>query len=318
MKSTRWLGLAALFVTLTSVDVVRAQYRAPGALQEPTTDPVQLVEQSRTLTATGRLDEAFAKLERALALDPKSADAHLQMGVALDIDGRYSEARQHFDRALTLTDEQAREPIVGAIAVSYVFDGDVLNAARYYQKLFDRQMANSRFDEAAATANALGRVFLETGDIVKADLWYQTGRETAGKLSNLPGDQIDLWAMRWHHAQSRIAARRGDHETASREADALQDLLDKNALNQKQASIYQYLQGYDAFYAGAYDDAIASLLQADQRDPFILGLLAQAYEKTGDISTARAYYTKVLASNRHDIQNALARAVAKQRLAAIS
>ena len=64
-----------------------------------------------------------------------------------------------------------------------------------------------------------------------------------------------------------------------------------------------------------YKTAIADLLKADQRDPLILALLGESYEKSGDRSQAMDYYRKVLASNAHNPTNAFARPLAKKKLA---
>ena len=123
----------------------------------------------------------------------------------------------------------------------------------------------------------------------------------------------NLWLFRWENAQARIAARRGQREDAQKHVSAAKVALDK-ANNPDQARFYPYLTGYIAFYGGDYKTAIADLQQADQRDPFILSLLAQAYEKSGDQERAMDYYRKVLASNAHNPTNAFARPLAKKKL----
>lgn len=304
------------------VPPVQARTSAPADSapdrQEPSTDPAQLVTEGRRLIGNGNLDGGIALIQRALKIDSKSVEANLALGIALDIKGRYADARTHLEQAMTLADDNAREPAISAMAISYVFEGDIANAARYYQMLFDRQMSESRLDAAAATANAMGRIYLESGDVAKAEQWYATGRDTAQKLSNLPGDQVDLWAMRWHHAQARIAARRGDLATAERETTAVKTLVDKNEQNAREAPIYYYLAGYTALYAGNNDAALAALAKGDQRDPFVLGLMAQAYDKKKDKANAKAFYDKALESPAHTIQNALTRTIAEQRLAALA
>ena len=61
--------------------------------------------------------------------------------------------------------------------------------------------------------------------------------------------------------------------------------------------------------------AIADLQKASQDDPFILLLLAQSYEKSGDAARAKEYYQKVMANNGHGPTNAFARPVARKKLA---
>ena len=97
----------------------------------------------------------------------------------------------------------------------------------------------------------------------------------------------------------------------------VKQLIDKNPQNATQMPIYLYLTGYNALYAKQYDEAIAILQKADQRDPFVLGLIAQAYDKKGDAANAKATYTKALESPAHNIQNALTRSIAKKRLASL-
>src|SRR5262249_13051226 len=143
--------------------------------------------------------------------------------------------------------------------------------------------------------------------------WYQTGYETSRHQANLPGDQIDLWDLRWAHAQARIAARRRNAEEARRQMQLVRSLLDKGT-NPDQDIQYPYLAGYGNLYLKNYPEAIAQLQKADQRDPFILVLLAQAYEKSGDQAKAREYYRQALTSNAHSPKNAFARPLARRKL----
>ena len=311
MMSTTWMVSVALAGVATGL------LAQPAKDAKDAKDPLQLVAEGRKLVSSGKLDEGMASIDKALATDPKLFEGLLAKGIALDIKGDYPGARKYLEDANSVAHDDARDPVFTAIAVSYVFEGDVANAARYYQRLFDRYIAASRIDTAAETANAIARLYLETGDIKKAEQWYMTGRENAKKLSGLPEDQVDLWTMRWHHAASRIAARRGDHKTAAREAEVVKKLVDKNQQNATQMPIYLYLTGYNALYAKRYDDAIVALQKGDLRDPFVLGLLAQAYEKKGDAANAKANYTKALESPAHSLQNALTRSLAKKRLAAL-
>ena len=59
--------------------------------------------------------------EQALALDPNLFEAHLAMGIALDLEGRYADARGHLTRAVALAPADGKLPALNAMAVSYAF-----------------------------------------------------------------------------------------------------------------------------------------------------------------------------------------------------
>jgi tetratricopeptide (TPR) repeat protein len=276
-------------------------------------DPLDLVKQARALNGEGKQVEAIALYAQALERSPDLFDAHYGIGIALDLSGRFDEARRHFAKAIQLAPEGAKDQAITAMAVSYAFSGDAKGAATFYRQLYDRQMAAEVYGGAAETANALGRVYLESGDLDSATRWYQTGYETAKRQRDLPGPQLDLAELRWAHAHARIAARRRNANEARRQTAVVQSILDKNT-NPDENIQYPYLVGYVSLYLREYPAAIASLQQANQQDPFILVLLAQAYEKSGQGANAQATYRKVLASNAHNINNAFARAIARARL----
>ena len=280
----------------------------------PTPDPAELVKEARKLTQAGKHDEALALYDKAIKLDPKSFDAHLGAGIVLDLKGDYVRARPLLQKAIDGAPQGALPQALSAMAVSYAFEAKAAEAAQFYQRQFDLQMAAKNLDGAAATANAAGRVYLESGDLANAERWYAMGYETARKMPDLPADQVDLWELRYRHAQSRIAARRGNEAEADRLANQVKRIVDKGGANEEHRPVYQYLIGYNALHAKRFDAAIAELAKADQRDPFILGLIAQAYEAKGDTARAREFYKSVLDSNAHSIQNAFSRPVARQKM----
>ena len=179
------------------------------------------------------------------------------------------------------------------------------------------QYADKKFEDAAGTANELARIYLESGDFDNAFQWYQTGHLTALLKPNLTPAEKDLWNFRWESALARIRVRQGRNEEAQKHLVAAKALVDKGT-NPDQVRFYPYLAGYVALYSGDYKTAIAELQKADQRDPFVLCLLAQAYEKSGDQKQAMDYYRKVLTINQHSPTIAFARPLAEQKLAAKS
>ncbi len=289
------------------------QATAPQSAAQPDETRQQL-SQAQKLIQAGNVTEAVAILKRAVTASPQSFDAHHALGRALDLEGQHADARRHLEQAAALANDKNRNSALSAMGVSWAFEGKADEAARYYQRIFDAQMQANDRGGAAGTANALGRIFLESGNLDKAEEWYRTGIETAKKVPELPPDQAALWEWRWHNAQARIAARRKNAAAAQTHAAEAKALLDK-AGNENQRPFYPYLLGYMAFYAGDNKRAIDELMQGDLKDPFVLGLIAQAYEKLGDKAKAREHYEKVMALPSHSINTAFSRPRARAFLA---
>lgn len=288
---------------------------AAYAQQTSGTDLAELVKQAQKLENDGQRKEAVAEYRQILDKDPKHVGAHLGIGRVLDIEGQYAEARRHLQRAIDAASDQEMNQALSTMAVSYAFEGNATEAATYYQRIFDRQIKAGAPDSAGGTANALGRVYLETGDAANAEKWYRTGYESATKADKITPEQKDLTEMRWHHAQARIAARRRQPDAARKHVDEVRAIVDRGKLEESQRIQYPYVVGYVAFYQGDYERAIAELSKADPDDPFILSLLAQAYEQKKDQAKARELYSKIVTLPDHSLQAAFARPVAQRRLA---
>jgi tetratricopeptide (TPR) repeat protein len=284
------------------------------AAQSPAPAALDLVKQGQKLNSEGKQDDALALYRRALEMSPNLYEAHLDSGIALDLKGNYGEARQHLAKALEVAPADSRQQALRALAMSYAFEGNAAEAAKFEQQVFDVRMLAHDFIGAAEIANELARICLESGDTSAAYKWYKMGYETAQHKPDLTSADKNLWLFRWENAQARIAARRGKPAEAIQHMAAAKAALE-NANNPDQARFFPYLAGYVAFYTGDYKNAIANLQKADQHDPMILALLAEACEKSGDATQAMDYYRKVLASSAHNPANAFARPLAKKKLA---
>lgn len=279
-------------------------------------DAAALVKQARALTQEGKLDEALTQARQLLKTSPDNADAHTIVGVVLDLKGQYAEARKHLQKAIDLAatpDAKAQSQRI--MAMSYAFDKNAKQAIAFAGPVFELRLANQDYTGAAEVANELARICLESGAVDDAQTWYTRGYETALKKTDLPADDKDLWNFRWAHAQARIAARRGNKAEAEKQVAAAKAILDKGTLK-GQAAFFPYLTGYVAFHGGDMTKAIAELQKGNLKDPFILGLLAQAYEKTGDKAQAMDYYKKVLTFYAHNPTNAFVRPLAQSKVGA--
>ena len=298
--------------TLAPVLLTAALLISPGAAAHPQA-PLPTVDEAQARIRAGDLAGGIGDLERAVAAAPRSFAARIALGRALDLAGRHAAARRHLEEAVRLASGDEREAALLALGVSYAFEAKADEAARYYQRVFDARMQADNRAGAAAAANALGRIYLESGNLQKAEQWYTTGYETARNIQGLEAADRRLWEMRRHNALGRIAARRKDAAAAEEHAAAVKALLDEGG-HENQRPFYPYLLGYIAFARRDYTAAIEHLLQGDLEDPFVLGLLAQSYERTRQRGQAAEYYRRVLAQPAHNINAAFARPAARKFL----
>lgn len=271
------------------------------------------IKQTQQLISEGKQDEALAIANQMLAEDPKNYEANLTAGVALDLQGHYSDALNYLLTAIEVAPPDRRVQALRTTAVSFAFKCDLKQVTNFEQQAYNIQMKDQKFTEAAGTANELARIDLECGNTADATKWYETGYKTAMRSPNLTDADRDLWTFRWENAKARIAAREGKAKEADTEVAAAKAILDKGKIPDQQR-FYPYLTGYVAFCTGNYKAAIEELQKADQKDPFILVLLAQAYERTGNHEEATKYYRQVLTLNTHSPTNAFARPLAKKKL----
>ncbi len=291
--------LALTAVALTISADPRAQQGTPKL--------ADLAAQARTLQTDGQRIAALSIYRQILAVDPQNAAAHLGIGEALDLEGQFAEARVHLQTAIEVSPETDVNAALSAMGISHAFQGNAAEAAKYYQRGFDRHVQAGRLESAAGTANALGRVYLELGDRADAAKWYRIGYDTATKVTGRTPAQADLIEMRWQHAQARMAAKGGQFDAARTHAEQVRLIVERGRLDPSQNVNYPHVVGYVALSENNPDGAIAELAKADQDDPFILGLMARAYELKKNEAKARELYARIVALSGHSLQMAFVR-----------
>jgi tetratricopeptide (TPR) repeat protein len=320
MKNTITVILFLLFSTFS---LAQATQTAPQTNTPSQTDPCpgctpqqrqasELLKQGRKLHGEGKLDDALDVYKKAMAIAPEYWDVHIAIGSALDLKSDYAEARKHLQKAIDLADKDHKASALRSMAMSYAFEGNAKEVEKLEREAAQLQLTDKKYTDAAGTLNELARIELESGNLDKAYDAYKEGFGIADKVVTKPEDQ-DLWKFRWEHAQARIDARRGLKDEAQKHVAAAKAIFDKGTLS-GQANFVPYLTGYVAFYGGDYKTARAELQKADQKDPFILALIAQTYEKLNDKVQAKEYWTKVLGFYSHNPTNAFARPLAKKAL----
>jgi tetratricopeptide (TPR) repeat protein len=271
-------------------------------------------------TAEGRLDEARAALEKALALDGSTPRVHALLGNVFTLQDDYAQARAHYQHALE------RQPPGTAsaqaqtnLAFAYVYEGQpdqALSTLRSYLEAFRKTGGLPGLPEVFIW-NAMGRIELENGRLPQAMTDYEKGFESVPASDASERDK-KLWLGRLHHGRGRTLARMGKYDEAWKEAELLRKLIEENGEEGKEfLPAYHYLAGYIKMEAGDDAAALEHLKQSDPTDPFNLMLLGRAYEKAGDKEGARKAYQAAMAIRQLNLDRALAYPIAKKRLAAL-
>lgn len=264
----------------------------------------------------------------ALAAAQGGGSGPLQEAARLDVQGATAEARTLIQRVIdTATAPLARSAAQRAMAVSYAFDGDCANAARYedlviaYWKTREAAEPQNAFYQEGEMANEAARLCLDAGQLDVAERYYRLG-STLGLGEPAPKTHpSSLWAFRTAHAMARLAARRGNVREAQQQVAEARRILDGDPkMAAAQERFFPYLTGYVALYSDSLATAEADLskalaLPANQGDPFMHVLLAMTCEKLGQADRAHALYEKAFSlATAHNPPSAFARPYARRKL----
>jgi tetratricopeptide (TPR) repeat protein len=309
MRNTGLALLSTIFVTL-------ALAQAPVPAPAPAPEQPEFVKRAQQLVRSGSLDEALAVYQTELKTSPNSVAANNGAGVVLDLLGRTKEAKPYFNRAIELADTPvAKANARRALAMSYAFDNDCANTAKYETMVADYWGSVPDYFRQGEIDNEAARVCIEAGAFDTAEKLYLLGQEAGLKEPNITPARVALWKFRTEHALARLAARRNQPEVAKSHIAAARAVLDSSPEMAKDQEIFfPYLTGYVALYTGDPKTALADLQKARQDDPFIQVLMAQAYEKLGDAEQAKALYQKAAATTAHNPAGAYARPLATKKL----
>ncbi|MGH7646911.1 MAG: hypothetical protein ACREND_02255 [Gemmatimonadaceae bacterium] len=223
----------------------------------------------------------------------------------LDLDGQTTQARVILQQLVdTTSDPAAKADAQRAMAMSFAFDGDCANTAKYESMVIaywhSREQANpaDAYYQQGEMADEAARVCIDAGDLDAAERWYRKGYELGVKEPPPQTHPKSLWDFRLAHALGRIAARRGDSANAQGQIAAARRALDGDtAMAAQQERFFPYLVGYVALYTHDLPTAEAQFTKAlamkgNDNDPFLHYLLAATDEQLHRRDDAMARYRK--------------------------
>lgn len=271
------------------------------------------------------LEGARAAYARAADLDPSNEKAVysialLKKGHVNSFLGAYEEARQDYDRALTVAKPEQKSLYANYKTFTWVHAGQPQVAIRELQKIADTAAEVTPADQVngakAFALTNLAQIAMHHGmhDVAaraisqRNQFVMEDARKTA-REDFIRGQQAGN--VYW---EGQAAARRGDFETALMKAEENKRLLEKDA-NPRKLEPYHDLLGLVALLQGKHQEAIGHYEQANPNNIYTKFHLGLTHEGAGDLAAAREVFRYVFENNFNSVGYALVRKEAQSKMA---
>ena len=259
-------------------------------------DPNPYDSYAELLLKMGRFDEAITQYNKALAIDSNFVNSHFGIAAALMYKNKPADAQAELQKLMqkARTDGERRTALFGQAVVD-VDSGKLDQAVADAEKEYAIAQKNNDPANMSGDLQLKANILLEAGKYDAAKQAFEQALKTTTD-SGL-SQQVKDNATRFRHYNfARVAIAKKDLATAKTETEAFRSGAEaaKNANALKQA---HELAGRISLEEKNYDVAITELGQANQQNPDVLYLLAQAYHGKGDAANAKTFLTKAAKFN---------------------
>jgi len=240
------------------------------------------------LMKTGKFGESIGEYERALEINPNFTPSYIGLGNDQIFLGRTKEARNTFARLayIARNDGERRQALTWA-AASYIHDGDIEGALAEIDKRRAIALDAGDWLSVATDHNLRGFVLLDAGRLDEALASYDRAVEVIDKA--YATDEVrETFRRNNLYNRARVAIARGGLDDAAALADRYRAEVEQHRIAGEERAVHDLL-GRIALARGDSTAAVEQLQQANQQNPQILYLLAQAYQAAGDLDQARIY-----------------------------
>jgi len=278
-------------------------------------DPNPYDSYAELLLKMGRFDEAITQYNKALAIDSNFVNSHFGIAAALMYKNKPADAQAELQKLMqkARTDGERRTALFGQAVVD-------VDSGKLDQALADAEKEYAIAQKNNDPANMSGDLQLKANILLEAGK-YDAARqafEQALKTTTDSGlsQQVKDNATRFsHYNYARVAIAKKDLATAKTETEAFRSGAEA-AKNANQLKLAHELAGRIALEEKNYDNAITEFGQANQQNPDVLYLLAQAYRGKGDAANAKTFLTKAAKFNSlPQLNYAIVRTKAEKALA---
>ncbi len=318
-------NLGLLCQDLEQWDEAIERFQVPIANNEESSEPY--TNQAEAYMAKGMYDKAREILRDYLANSPEDVWVQGKISNAYLCQGKLDLALREAQEALSVDPTSIYPSLIGDI---YYCRGDLLRAAREYQKILEREgaankyygmfrlaalyLSQGRFDESKGQIRKTAGLAQKLGDR-EGQMWAHSYLAQLHLASGDPQEALEEWknaqnmalqgGLDWRlslHLKGLIYLEMESMEEAQRTADDLKAMLEKRT-NKKLMRYYHHLVGMIELERGNLSQAIGSFETALSLLPFqhselddhalFLYPLATALYKAGELEKAQDQYQRI-------------------------
>ncbi len=255
-----------------------------------------------------QFDKAVEYYTRALKINPDYINVYRRRGDAKFFSGDIAGARADYRAGLERAKGADRPGLLFAAAFTYVHQGEIDEAAKYYEQAIAIAEAEKEHTMISSGWDALGRSYLEAGRLIEAANAYRKGYEASRRAPDYSETDKLLWEGRYRHARGRILAKLGEFDAAMEHAEWIRLELEK-AGNPNPAYLksYHYMVGYILVEKRDFKGALEHLKQANTEDVFIKLLMARAHAGLNDRASATKLMNEIAGYTLGSVPSSIAR-----------
>jgi len=259
-------------------------------------DPNPYDSYAELLLKMGRFDEAITQYNKALAIDSNFVNSHFGIAAALMYKNKPADAQAELDKLTqkARTDGERRTALFGQAVVA-VDSGKLDQAVAEAEKEYAIAQKNNDPANMNGDLQLKANILLEAGKYDAAKQAFEQAVKTTmdSGLSQQVKDNAERFS---HYNFARVAIGKKDFAAAKTETETFRKGVEA-AKNANQLKQVHELSGRIALEEKNYDAAITEFGQANQQNPDVLYLLAQAYKAKGDAANAKTFFTKAAKFN---------------------
>ena len=255
-----------------------------------------------------QFDKAVEYYTRALKIDPDYINVYRRRGDAKFFAGDIAGARADYRAGLERAKGADRPGLLFAAAFTYVHQGEIDEAAKYYEQAIAIAEAEKEHVMISSGWDALGRSYLEAGRLIEAANAYRKGYEASRRAPDYSETDKLLWEGRYRHARGRILAKLGEFDAAMEHAEWIRLELQKAGNpNPAYMKSYHYMVGYILVEKRDFKGALEHLKQANTEDVFIKLLTARAHAGLNDRASAAKLMNEIAGYTLGSVPSSIAR-----------